>query len=135
MNAENQSTARITSPCSHAFGRPPLTMNSTIATKMIVMSNELRTRGSMPGAIRSEIITRSSAWAVMNHLQSRVTAEEIYLWNARILQESCEQFRTNRERAQVDVLVHRVRAASLDAQPVKDRNAERGDQVAVRTAA
>src|SRR5438874_12104956 len=39
-----------------------LTMKRTIATKMIVMSNELRTRGSMPGAIRSEIITRSSAW-------------------------------------------------------------------------
>lgn len=28
---------------------------------MIVMSNELRTRGSIPGAIRSEIIMRSSA--------------------------------------------------------------------------
>src|SRR6185437_3080515 len=37
------------------------TMNSTIATKMIVMSNEFRTRGNMPGAIRSETITRSSA--------------------------------------------------------------------------
>ena len=36
------------------------TMNRTIATKMIVMSNEFRTRGSMPGAIRSETITRSS---------------------------------------------------------------------------
>src|ERR1041384_7483111 len=45
------------------------TMKRTIATKMIVMSNEFRTRGSMPGAIRSEIITRSSAWAAMNHLQ------------------------------------------------------------------
>jgi hypothetical protein len=30
---------------------------------MIVMSVVFRTRGSMPGAIRSEIITRSSAWA------------------------------------------------------------------------
>src|SRR5436190_23523916 len=37
------------------------TTNRTIATKMIVMSNELRTRGSMPGATRSEIIARSSA--------------------------------------------------------------------------
>src|SRR5437867_3828014 len=45
------------------------TMKRTMATKMIVMSNELRTRGSMPGAIRSEIITRSSAWAAMHHLQ------------------------------------------------------------------
>ncbi len=41
------------------------TMKRTIATKMIVMSNELRTRGSMPGAIRSEIITRSSACEAM----------------------------------------------------------------------
>ena len=38
------------------------TMNRTIATKMIVMSSEFRTRGNMPGAIRSEIIMRSSAW-------------------------------------------------------------------------
>src|SRR5207247_2371492 len=44
-------------------------MKRTMATKMIVMSNEFRTRGSMPGAIRSEIITRSSAWAAMHHLQ------------------------------------------------------------------
>src|SRR5205814_3639022 len=48
------------------------TMNRTIATKMIVMSVEFSTRGSMPGAIRSEIITRSSAWGAMNHLLSRV---------------------------------------------------------------
>src|SRR5205085_254967 len=49
------------------------TTNRTIARKMIVMSVVLRTRGSMPGAIRSEAITRSSAWAATNHLQSRVT--------------------------------------------------------------
>src|SRR5437868_2827910 len=36
-------------------------MNRTTATKMIVMSSEFRTRGSMPGASRSESITRSSA--------------------------------------------------------------------------
>jgi hypothetical protein len=48
------------------------TMKRTIATKMIVMSNELRTRGNMPGAIRSEIITRSSAWEAIT--TSRVDA-------------------------------------------------------------
>src|SRR5436305_11914467 len=47
------------------------TMNRTIATKMIVMSAELRTRGSMPGAMRSEIIVRSSAGAeaAIHHLR------------------------------------------------------------------
>src|SRR5207247_3519333 len=46
------------------------TMNRTIATKMIVMSAELRTRGSMPGATRSEIIVRPSAGATaaIHHL-------------------------------------------------------------------
>src|SRR3954471_12547381 len=150
--AENHRTARITSPCSHAFGRPPekmncrsvttaspvatitrtpghhaqkpakkpqngpsafcvqtysdpscgniwpscavisapgirksrkpriqyenaagpagciadaLTMNSTIAMKITTMSKEPRTRGSMPGAMRSEAITRSFAAAAM----------------------------------------------------------------------
>jgi hypothetical protein len=38
-----------------------LTRNSTIATKMTVMSNEPRTRGSIPEAIRSDAITRSVA--------------------------------------------------------------------------
>src|SRR5437868_1925287 len=51
-------------------------MKRTMATKMIVLSNELRTRGSMPGAIRSEIITRSSAWAAMHHLQKSRYAGE-----------------------------------------------------------
>src|SRR5437870_6095436 len=46
------------------------TMKRTIATKMIVMSNELRTRGSMPGAIRSEIIMRSSAWEAITTSRS-----------------------------------------------------------------
>src|SRR5207237_3402427 len=47
------------------------TMNRTIATKMIVMSAEFRTRGSMPGAMRSEIIWRSSAGATaaIHHLR------------------------------------------------------------------
>ena len=47
------------------------TMNRTIATKMIVMSAEFRTRGSIPGAIRSEIIWRSSAGAAaaIHHLR------------------------------------------------------------------
>src|SRR5213075_893655 len=32
MKAENQSTARITSPCSQAFGRPPRSTNCQIVT-------------------------------------------------------------------------------------------------------
>src|SRR5207248_2530291 len=46
-------------------------MKRTIATKMIVMSNEFKTRGSMPGAMRSEIIWRSSAGAeaAIHHLR------------------------------------------------------------------
>ena len=48
------------------------TMNRTIARKMIVMSVELRTRGSMPGAIRSEIIMRSSDLLSHAHLPSRL---------------------------------------------------------------
>ena len=46
------------------------TMKRTIATKMIVMSNEFRTRGNMPGAIRSEIIMRSSAWEAITTSRS-----------------------------------------------------------------
>src|SRR4051795_7067870 len=42
-----------------------LTMNSTIAMKITTMSKEPRTRGSMPGAMRSEAITRSFAAAAM----------------------------------------------------------------------
>ena len=42
-----------------------LTMNSTIATKITTMSKEPRTRGSMPGAMRSEAITRSFAAVAM----------------------------------------------------------------------
>jgi hypothetical protein len=34
------------------------------------MSNELRTRGKMPGAIRSEIIMRSSAWEAITTSRS-----------------------------------------------------------------
>src|SRR5438132_8238919 len=45
-------------------------MNRTIATKMIVMSIEFRTLGSMPGATRSEIINCSFSRAAMHHLQS-----------------------------------------------------------------
>src|SRR5712691_1511106 len=47
-------------------------MKRTIARKMIVMSVEFRTRGSMPGAIRSEIIMRSSACCAMRHPLSEV---------------------------------------------------------------
>ena len=48
--------------CPAGCSAEAFTMNNTIATKMIVMSNELRTRGSMPGAIRSETISRSCAF-------------------------------------------------------------------------
>src|SRR5438093_8124336 len=44
-------------------------MKSTIARKMIDMSTEVRTLGSMPGATRSEIITRSSSLAAIHHLR------------------------------------------------------------------
>src|SRR3954466_10488238 len=42
-----------------------LTMKSTTATKITTMSKEPRTRGSMPGAMRSEAITRSFAAVAM----------------------------------------------------------------------
>src|SRR3989442_15899939 len=54
-------------------------MNRTIATKMIVMSRELRTLGSMPGATRSEIITRSSSRTAIRHLQSLTGFDELCL--------------------------------------------------------
>src|SRR6059058_1621862 len=60
------------------------TMNRTIATKMIVMSAEFRTRGSIPGAMRSEIIWRSSAGAAaaIHHLRVEKLRE---LWPHRQL--------------------------------------------------
>src|SRR5437763_14462442 len=71
------------------------TMKRTIATKMIVMSAELRTRGNMPGAIRSEIITRSSAWEAIT--TSRVDAvDAIVALDARVTQEPRQELRANR---------------------------------------
>jgi hypothetical protein len=46
-------------------------MNSTIATKITTMSKELRTRGSMPGAMRSEAMTRSFAAVATDYLPTR----------------------------------------------------------------
>jgi hypothetical protein len=45
--------------------RAAFTMNNTIATKMTVMSNAFRTRGSIPGAIRSDAIVRSALFTDM----------------------------------------------------------------------
>src|ERR671935_2982421 len=87
------------------------TMKRTIATKMIVMSNEFRTRGSMPGAIRSEIIWRSSgATAAIHHL--RVGCAGILASEARVDQESSEQRGADGDRVEENVLVARVRAAA-----------------------
>src|SRR5919206_5131125 len=111
------------------------TMNRTIATKMIVMSAEFRTRGSMPGAMRSEIIWRSSApaTAAIHHL--RVGCAGIFALEARLDQELRQETRPYGERLEQHVLVARVRAAALRAQPVEHRDAERADEVAVRAAA
>ena len=45
MNAENQSTARITSPCSHAFGRPPVSTNC----QSVTTASPVATMTRMPG--------------------------------------------------------------------------------------
>src|ERR1041385_4395371 len=110
------------------------TMKRTIATKMIVMSNELRTRGNMPGAIRSEIITRSSAWEAIT--TSRVDAiDAIVALHARVAQEARQELRPNRNRREPDMLVGSMRAAAFGAEPVEHRNTDRADQVAVGPAA
>src|SRR5919204_1477951 len=110
------------------------TMKRTIATKMIVMSNEFRTRGSMPGAIRSEIIWRSSgATAAIHHL--RVGCAGILASEARVDQESSEQRGADGDRVEEHVLVACVRAAALRAEPVEHRDAERADEIPVRPAA
>src|ERR671929_2133487 len=95
------------------------TMNRTIATKMIVMSMELRTRGSMPGAMRSEIIWRSSApaTAAIHHL--RVGCAGKCALEARLDQEPREERGAHGDRLEEDVLVTRVRAAAFRAQAVE----------------
>src|SRR5437867_685052 len=110
-------------------------MKRTIATKMIVMSNEFRTRGSMPGAIRSEIIWRSSdgATAAIHHL--RVGCAGIFASEARSDQEPREQRGAHGDRGEDHVLVARVRSAALRAQAVEHGHAERADEVAVGAAA
>src|SRR5919205_3264811 len=112
------------------------TMNRTIATKMIVMSAEFRTRGSMPGAMRSEIIARSSAGAAaaIHHLLGRGVAG-IFALKAWVDQELRQEPRPHRKRFEEHVLVARVRAAALGAEAVEHRDAERADEVAVRAAA
>src|ERR687884_9768 len=107
------------------------TMNRTIATKMIVMSAELRTRGSMPGAIRSEIIVRSSAGATAAIHHLRVGCAGIFALKAGLDQEPGEERGAHGDRVEQHVLVARVRAAALGAQAVEHRDAERADEVAV----
>src|SRR5436853_6835710 len=82
-----------------------LTMNRTTATKMTVMSNEFRTRGSIPGASRSETITRSSAWAAKEPPPQSRFAAGILLRNAGVLQQACEERRSDGDRRELDVLV------------------------------
>src|SRR5262245_30559611 len=111
-----------------------LTMKRTIATKMIVMSNEFRTRGNMPGAMRSETITRSSAWAAIT--TSRVDAiAAIVALEARVTQELRQELRSNRNRREEDVFVGSVCAAALPTEPVEHRDADRADDVPVGPAA
>src|SRR5205085_5788270 len=80
------------------------TMNRTIATKMIVMSVELRTRGSMPGAMRSEIIVRSSggAAAAIHHLRV-VGVAGILALKARVDQEPRQKPCAQRHRREEDM--------------------------------
>src|SRR5918911_2509626 len=108
------------------------TMNRTIATKMIVMSAELRTRGSIPGAMRSEIIWRSpaGATAAIHHL--RVGCAGKCALEARVDQEPGEERGADGDRVEEHVLVARVRSAALGAETVEHRDAERADEVAVR---
>src|SRR5437763_1328052 len=110
-------------------------MKRTIATKMIVMSNEFRTRGSIPGAIRSEIIWRSSAGATAAIHHLRVGCAGIFALEARLDQELRQKTRPHGERLDEHVLVARVRSAALGAEAVEHRDAERADEVAVRAAA
>src|SRR5581483_59996 len=109
-------------------------MKRTIATKMIVMSNEFSTRGSMPGAIRSEIITRSSACTAMRTSPPFVTTSTIGL-HAGAAQERRQQPRPHRERGEQHVLVRGVRATALDPEPVEHRHPQRRDEVPVGAAA
>src|SRR2546421_10159019 len=109
-------------------------MKRTIATKMIVMSNEFRTRGSMPGAMRSEIIWRSSgATAAIHHL--RVGCAGIFALKTRLDQELGQERGAHGDRGEEHVLVARVRSPALRAQAVEYRDAEGADEVAVRSAA
>src|ERR671930_1663945 len=102
-----------------------LTMNRTIATKMIVMSAELRTRGSIPGAMRSEIIWRSSAGATAAIHHLRVGCAGIFALDARLDQEPGEERGADGDRIEEHVLVAGVRAAAHRAEPVEHRDAER----------
>src|SRR3954469_17580119 len=92
-----------------------LTMKRTIATKMIVMSNELRTRGSIPGATRSETITRSSACGAMTPPRVGRNDEDAGLETGRT-QDPGQQLRADVERVEPDVFAWRVRACALGSE-------------------
>src|ERR671936_413609 len=84
------------------------TMNRTIATKMIVMSAEFRTRGSMPGAMRSESIWRSSAGATAAIHHLRVGCAGIFALETRLDQELRQETRPYEERLEQHMLIARV---------------------------
>src|SRR5438132_6130697 len=109
------------------------TMKRTIARKMIDMSSESKTLGSAPGAIRSEIMTRSSSRAAIT--TSRVVGDAILHLETGVAQEGREQLRAHRERVQDDVLVIGVRAASDGPQSVENGDPQCAHKVAVGAAA
>src|SRR4051794_24286351 len=94
------------------------TTKSTIARKMIDMSSELRTLGSMPGAIRSDTIARSSASAATTPppRTSSFGAQKLpsragrcrgcgHALKARVGEQPGKQLRAHRDRLQLHVLV------------------------------
>src|SRR4051794_22717448 len=99
---------------------------------MIVMSVVFRTRGSMPGAIRSEIIVRSSACAAMrNPLGSEDRLCANLGRELLVAQERGQELRPRRDRGNAHVFVGGMGASSLGAEAVDDGHAERADEVAV----
>src|SRR5712692_4971023 len=63
----------------------------------------------------------------------RVSKREVTIGlQTRVAQDRGQQLCTNRERVDEHVLVRRMRAGALGAEPVEHRHAERADEVAVR---
>src|SRR5712692_5028528 len=108
-------------------------MKSTIARKMIDMSSESRTLGSAPGAIRSEIMTRSSSLAAITTSRVEEVAAILHLETG-VAQERREQLRPHRQRVEDDVLVIGVGAASCGTQSIEYRDPECAHEIAVGAA-